>query len=598
MNDKSKKFIVIIIITILFTGSIIPVAAQNGVIAAGKRTIIQPLAEPATDLLFTVYQDDRPGVHIISWDININVSYSTESEIPSQEPANDGMLHSVNVEYQGLRVEQGVEVEIDVEFLLNEYNIVKFKDIYWTYRNSPQEKAMPSDTGWSVNTVPGTSPGGWTIAKFTTRDLNNKIVARDLVGHQFLENNAVPDLYKDMLIFNGTPYDSGDTPVVITEWSIANLEGVDFPGWDYIEEYTAWQVSASASITLRPGYSVTVTGQETVVTPTPPPTPTPSPKPTQSNSVSAKGRHTITQPSVNPATDLHFVVYQADRDDVYIIDWEILLNVPFTITNSVEDDWPFDDGQIHSVTVDIDFGRPIVKGEQVHIEATLYLNEWNTVKFANIYWTYNNSGQIDATPADTGWTIPTAPGDSEGGWTIAKFITQDLIGNTVGVDLVGHQYLQSHTRPNLTDMLITNGTPDNSGDTEIQIIGWSIENLIGVVDFPGWDYIDNYTAWELVRNDPIDIPPGYSADPDGNLYPNPTTGPTQTPTPGPVNLGDVNNDGTVDIVDALLVAQYYVGLDPANFDISNADTNCNNSVDIVDALLIAQYYVGLISGFC
>jgi hypothetical protein len=67
---------------------------------------------------------------------------------------------------------------------------------------------------------------------------------------------------------------------------------------------------------------------------------------------------------------------------------------------------------------------------------------------------------------------------------------------------------------------------------------------------------------------------------------------------GTVNPGDVNNDGSIDIVDALLVAQYYVGLNPGNFDPGNADTNCDGSIDIVDALLIAQYYVGLISGFC
>jgi hypothetical protein len=59
----------------------------------------------------------------------------------------------------------------------------------------------------------------------------------------------------------------------------------------------------------------------------------------------------------------------------------------------------------------------------------------------------------------------------------------------------------------------------------------------------------------------------------------------------------VNGSGTVDIVDALLVAQYYVGLNPSNFNSSLADVNCSGSIDIVDALLIAQKYVGLISGF-
>ena len=53
----------------------------------------------------------------------------------------------------------------------------------------------------------------------------------------------------------------------------------------------------------------------------------------------------------------------------------------------------------------------------------------------------------------------------------------------------------------------------------------------------------------------------------------------------------------IDIVDALLIAQYYVGLSPANFDASVADVDGNGAVDIIDALLIAQYYVGLISSF-
>lgn len=58
--------------------------------------------------------------------------------------------------------------------------------------------------------------------------------------------------------------------------------------------------------------------------------------------------------------------------------------------------------------------------------------------------------------------------------------------------------------------------------------------------------------------------------------------------------GDVNNDGEVDIVDALLTAQYYVGLNPGNFDSYLADANCDGIIDIIDALFIAKFYVGLI----
>ncbi|MBN2442830.1 MAG: hypothetical protein JXJ04_15845, partial [Spirochaetales bacterium] len=59
--------------------------------------------------------------------------------------------------------------------------------------------------------------------------------------------------------------------------------------------------------------------------------------------------------------------------------------------------------------------------------------------------------------------------------------------------------------------------------------------------------------------------------------------------------GDVNSSGVVDIVDALVIAQVYVNLNPANYDSSVADVNNDGTIDIVDALRIAQFYVNLVS---
>jgi endoglucanase len=105
--------------------------------------------------------------------------------------------------------------------------------------------------------------------------------------------------------------------------------------------------------------------------------------------------------------------------------------------------------------------------------------------------------------------------------------------------------------------------------------------------------------------DPTPVPTAMVTASGQTNYPtaNPTPFPTEVantpdPTAVPGNLGDVDSDGDVDIIDALLVAQYYVNLDPDNFDTSAADTDCDGGIDIIDALLIAQYYVGLISGFC
>ncbi len=63
-------------------------------------------------------------------------------------------------------------------------------------------------------------------------------------------------------------------------------------------------------------------------------------------------------------------------------------------------------------------------------------------------------------------------------------------------------------------------------------------------------------------------------------------------------LGDVNGSGVIDIIDALQVAQYYVGYELPNFIPIVADVNCSGSIDIIDALRIAQYYIGLIGSFC
>ena len=58
--------------------------------------------------------------------------------------------------------------------------------------------------------------------------------------------------------------------------------------------------------------------------------------------------------------------------------------------------------------------------------------------------------------------------------------------------------------------------------------------------------------------------------------------------------GDVNSDGTIDIVDALLIVRYYVGLDPPNFDLDAAEVSGDYNINVVDALLVARFYVGLI----
>ena len=64
-----------------------------------------------------------------------------------------------------------------------------------------------------------------------------------------------------------------------------------------------------------------------------------------------------------------------------------------------------------------------------------------------------------------------------------------------------------------------------------------------------------------------------------------------------IRPGDVDLTNDVTIIDALLVAQVYVGIQPDIFIFEAANVNSDEQINILDALLIAQFYVGIISEF-
>jgi hypothetical protein len=63
------------------------------------------------------------------------------------------------------------------------------------------------------------------------------------------------------------------------------------------------------------------------------------------------------------------------------------------------------------------------------------------------------------------------------------------------------------------------------------------------------------------------------------------------------SLGDVNISDKIDILDALAVARYVIGLNPSVFNPAFADVNCSAAIDVIDALLIAKFSAGLINTF-
>jgi hypothetical protein len=96
----------------------------------------------------------------------------------------------------------------------------------------------------------------------------------------------------------------------------------------------------------------------------------------------------------------------------------------------------------------------------------------------------------------------------------------------------------------------------------------------------------------------VTLIPDTLVDPDGNTIgsPLPVTGTITIETLSCI-LGDINDDGIVNIIDALIVAQCYVGICPPGYDLDCGDVDQSGTLDILDALLIAQYYVGIITSF-
>lgn len=65
-----------------------------------------------------------------------------------------------------------------------------------------------------------------------------------------------------------------------------------------------------------------------------------------------------------------------------------------------------------------------------------------------------------------------------------------------------------------------------------------------------------------------------------------------------VKYGDVNNDGTVDVSDAMLVCQIYLGnVTPTDAQKLAANVSGDDAVDVSDAMMICQYYLGNITEF-
>lgn len=68
--------------------------------------------------------------------------------------------------------------------------------------------------------------------------------------------------------------------------------------------------------------------------------------------------------------------------------------------------------------------------------------------------------------------------------------------------------------------------------------------------------------------------------------------------PTEVKYGDVNGDGIIDISDAMLICQIYLGnVAPTDTQKKAAEVNGDGIIDISDAMMVCQYYLGNIAKF-
>ena len=84
---------------------------------------------------------------------------------------------------------------------------------------------------------------------------------------------------------------------------------------------------------------------------------------------------------------------------------------------------------------------------------------------------------------------------------------------------------------------------------------------------------------------------------DANGVLSPITKPTVTDDPyGGYEYGDVNGDGSINVLDAILLLQYCAGMSAAHLDdvqLARADVAYDGSVNVLDAILMLRYCAGM-----
>lgn len=296
------------------------------------------------------------------------------------------------------------------------------------------------------------------------------------------------------------------------------------------------------------------------------------------------------------------------------------VNSPMTITDDPEEGFSVDSaatqglyGHTETYGTDSEFGQfevtdldpqdPVIAGDDLDVDVAVENSGDETV-------TDDIELVVDGTVADTAEDVELAPGETWSGTLrhttdaddapeISLTVTtdHDSQSTTATVDPLPafEVEITDVTDPvGVEDTLLVETAVENTASvTEDQVVTLSINGTLAdsvVVELnPGasTDVTLNYTT------DSNDLPAleatvGSDHDEDST-----TVSVVDTTTPVGADVGDVNQDGEVTIVDAALIQQHLAGMEPAPFDADLADVQRTGEVTIVDAVLIQQYLAGI-----
>lgn len=163
--------------------------------------------------------------------------------------------------------------------------------------------------------------------------------------------------------------------------------------------------------------------------------------------------------------------------------------------------------------------------------------------------------------------------------------------NNVSFVLLDPQAVTTQINPVLTGVVNVNNFNKLHSTNPPTII---VVPLLGMTNLkPG-----KYTLRATVGNDPgtptgLLVVGNVTCAPKTIPTPTRTATPTRTPTPTPRKAcGDVNDDGTVNALDALAILQYVAGLTHDLRNLPSANVNGDGTVNALDVLAILQYIAG------